>query len=1322
MLFLCVISSEVYSASVEYGFFDHYTSKEGIISNRIFSIDCDANGFLWIGTDFGLERFDGKSFKHHRKCDYHEISREDFLFVRALPNGKVTAGGYSGLLVEYDPISDQFKDVKPKEFDESFYKETMNVYLKDDKQIVFTSSGAYIYDQETQSYSSQNTLFKATENLFVRSMYIDEHKRYWLGSMDSMLVCDSQGKRLYGYTPSGDACSFVRTMLPLNDSLLLVVPQSNEMWIFNTKAEVITDPRVIDIPFDCVTNIICDQKGRYWIATDAYGLWYSDDLLAPNPQFTNMIPFNASLDEVRKIYCIAMDVNGNIWFGTQNSGVWCYRKEDLTGITCSWDFAFPQAVCSSFAEDDQHNIVVSVDGGGLYKVDSKYKITSLAKLPNNNVSHMACDASGTCYVASWGGGIYRCNLNTGSFVRERFDGINAPSNCFYGVSVVDGKDVYACSSGDGYYYRKGGENRWKKVIPADSSMNSKWVMTVCGGEEGNRWILAANSLWKEENGRLTAYSQDVNSIKSTAPFNISDLVSDGASLYAATSEGIARYSQGSKNPEMLDFVPKSYYRSIVKDDYGNFWVAGDNGILSFNYEKKACYKLPGNYTDVATFFFYLRSGYKASDGKVYFGTNGGYISIDPAKLKFDTVIPYLSFANLHIGGERVNVDDHPLDGTPISQLSKMSLRYDETNVSFDVDVVDYAKIDFVQCQYRLLGLQNEWQPLPSDKKIKFSHLPVGEFTLEVKASRSNVDCEEKIISMTLRVLPPWWNTWWFYLLMIALLLVLIALGFQWRMRRLIYLKNQLNEQVEMRTLELQNALKDKDSLISVIGHDLRNPMFAIVVALGNWLQKRKTMQEDEKTALIENVYDSAKTLQGEMLKLLDWARSKQDDIACKPQDVDVAHLVEDAVQLTMGMLKRKNIECVRDLQVEHKAVADPRMISAVIRNLLSNAVKFTGEGGRIDITASEEDGKIRITVKDNGVGMSEEVLRKLLSDGAVESTKGTNSEAGTGLGFRFCRKYVQLNNGTMDVTSKEGAGTSITFTLPCSDALIAMEQLEQVSVQEHEQESKELLSDNTILVVDDNTLICENMKSLLGDYCQVMTAFDGQQGLEMAQNNDIDLILSDVDMPVMNGIEMCKRLQADDMLSHIPFLFLSARGDENDRLIGLTNGAIDYIPKPFSQEELFAKLRSILRLKKQERAYLLAQLMQPKQADTEGAEENGEEPVEHSQSVEKENPFLTKFMDLIRERYANTELSVDDLADDLCVSRSTMFRRIKLLVGKSPVELLGEYRLNEAMRRLKESDYESVYEIAYAVGFSDPSYFGKRFKSYFGITPKQVKK
>lgn len=1304
----------------EYGIFDHYTTNDGLISNRVFSLTTDKEGFVWASTNFGLEKFDGTTFSHHRKKDYDELCREDFLFIHTLPNGIITVGGYNGLQNEYDPVRDTFYSVMPKEFDESFYKETMGIYYSPKgEQYLVTNSGAYTYDKKRHEYSSDNDLFRATQNTYVRSLHVDARGRFWIGSIDSLVVKDAKGGNVLRYVPKGEACSFIRTILPIGNHQLAVASQNSEIWIFDESADSIPNPLIIKTPFSCITDIIRDQKGRYWIATDGNGLWFTDQNFSASTTFTKLTPHNAMTDEVNKIYSIMEDRHGDIWFSTQNSGIWRYRQNSTSGISTSTDMGFPPAVCTAFVEDDDHNIIVSVDGGGLYRIDSKKKFKKLIDFPNNNISNISRADDGTCYVATWGGGVYRYFPKTNKIEKENFAGIDNPCNCFFGVNVLNGTDIYACTTGDGLYRKRKGEERWSRLVPYDSvaKAHNKWILFSFADTKENTWINSSNTLWLLKNKELKMITSNTESEKQLSPLQVSDLKGDGNGyLFAATNKGVKRISP-SGIIEDLPFIPESFFRIILKDNEGTYWAAGDDGIFSFDYETKTCNKLPGNFSDVATNYFYFRAGYKASDGKLYFGTNIGYICVNPKELSFETKIEHLSFLSLSIENKKIGFSQPPLNGTPLSQQESITLPYGQTNIDITLQIADFADIDKAQCQYRLVGLQDQWQNVNPDKTIRFSFIPTGNYQLEVKAFRANEECEQKSISLEIIVLSPWWTSWWFISLSVLLTLLAAVLLYKRRVRHLIDMKNKLNEEVALRTSELQSALKDKDNLISVIGHDLRNPMFAIVVALENWLKKERTMNDESKRSLVAEVLNSAKTLQGEMLKLLDWARAKQNDIVCKPLEINIETIIDDAIHLNDNLFKNKNLTVKKQIRLTHKAFADDRMVGTVIRNLIGNAIKYTNAGGTITTEAWEDEHSTYISIRDNGVGLSKEVLEKIMSDKEtnIDSSLGTNQEKGTGLGLNICKRYILRNNGTMSIESQPGEGTAITVALPISVALTETQSDQlKTNIQEKKQNQEEVIAGNVILIVDDNPLICENMKSLLADFCEVRTATNGQEALEIVAENEIDLILSDVDMPVMNGIELCSQLQKDESSAHIPLLFVSGRIEESDRLQGLSKGAIDYITKPFNQEELLVKLCNLFKLREVTRNHILESIMPKEHEKEQNAEEKKTETV-------IENPFLGQFMELIRQRHSDPDLSVDDLADDLCVSRSTMFRRIKTIVGKSPVELLGEYRLNEALRQLKSNETASVNEIAYAVGFSDASYFSKKFKAYFGINPTQAR-
>ena len=1301
--------------SQEYANIRHYTTQDGMISNRVYSIAQDESGFVWLATDFGLERFDGQMFKHYRQKDYPALPREDFLFVHYLGNGKLAMGGYQGLFVEYDTHTDQFRNVMPSEFNESFYKETIGILGSYDSSCyAYTNCGVYPFVAGTNSFEATGTVFEATKSLYVATLYKDERRRFWVGSMDSLFVFSANGKRLHKYVPKSGACSFVRSMLPLTRDRLLVASQSHEFWVYDLKNEKPSDPQILTTPFSCVTKIIRSSNGRYWIATDGDGLWYTDDSIHLHTKYHNLVPYNSDPDEVRKIYSLMEDRSGNIWFGTQNSGLWCYKGGDPTGVAFSVDYGFPSAVCSSFSEDDSGNLLVSVDGGGVYTVDTCNRIHSVQKFDNNNIPSMARTTDGKLYIATWGDGVYSYSLKSKSGVhRESFDGIANPIANYFGIHCPNGKDVYACSSGDGLYVKREKENRWRHVVLSDEMCPTpnKWVFKVVQGKDNVVWILTTHTLWYVKGGNARSLLHEENSNKKHNPFIISDMETDpSGNLFCATNEGVVRISVRSFEMEKLLFVPEASYKIIQMDDDGMFWVAGNSGIYSFDYAKKSSRYLPVRYTNKEATFFYNRAGYKSSDGVLHFGTNDGYLNVNPKQLDFNMEIPLLRFSELYVSGEKRMAGQCLNECAP----AMISFPHDSTNISVSVDVIDFSEMNRVRCSYRLLGLQNEWKEM-SSRTIDFSYLPSGDYQLCVKAYRGDDGQTSKEITLGIRVLAPWWRTWWAYTLLVGLLIGMVTLFFWYRLRNMEAKKNELDTQVKERTKDLEVALKEKDQLISVIGHDLKNPMFAIVSTLENWLKKEESLDKQQKHSLIEGTFQSAQTLQNEMVKLLDWAHSKSADIVCRPEEVDIKLIVDSAVHLAESLLSKKNISCVRDIEYRHLATVDPRMISSVVRNLLVNAIKYTHEGGEIRIDGTEDESQLILKICDNGVGISAERLAQLQQPVTHQSTKGTNQESGTGLGLNICYEYIRQNKGTMEIASEEGKGTAITLRMPLSDRLMLPEENTSEEEPSTELEENEEMEGNTVLIVDDNELLCEDIRLILSDYLTVLVAHDGAEALRLIEKENVDILLSDVEMPTMDGMTLCRRVQ--ETKPYIPTLFLSGRTEERYKLKGLGLGAIDYITKPFSQKELVAKIKSILKIRRQQQEHILSIMMERGEYPDVDAENR---KVEETTVVA--NPFIERLMERIRETYMQSEMSIDDLANAMNVSRATLFRRTKSLVGKSPVELLGEYRLNEAKRQLVSNSELSVNEVAYAVGFSDPSYFGKRFKEYFGITPKQIRK
>lgn len=1293
----------------EYARFEHFTTREGLSSNRVFSLAQDSTGFVWVATDFGLDRFDGINFKHYQKKDYPKMKRNEVMYVEHIGHDQILAAGPYGVFIEYDKAKDDFSNIMPKELDSIALIQIKGVHTsRTGERYLFANGGIFHYNAQSGHYDSH---FEAHDSLridFINTLFIDDQKRFWIGSINHLEILDEKGHKVKSFGQE-ENCGYVTTILPIAPNKVAIAFQNNQLWIVETQSSSPSILQKITLPFNTVMNMLRTSDGRFWFATDGDGLWFTDDEISPSAHFKNLVPYGELQAEMKKIYAIKEGIDGGIWFGTQNSGIWYYNRKSDECVIFSGDIGLPTEVCSSFEEGEDGTLYVGTDGNGLYAISPDREKITHYNLPGNNITGLNRQGD-HILTSTWGAGLLDFDINSGKASPMTPQGIEHPVPMYFSVGSKEGLR-WACTANDDLYFKK--EN-WSKLELRDDSfpnIGSKWTSKIIPGEKNSLWVLSTNMLWQIKDGMIHAIHPELYFEQPNDPLFVFDADSDEeGNLFTTSNHGVFRFSKDGKEVERLDFLPDYSQRIIKRDTKGQFWTASFDGIIHFDYNKKTFAHLPGDYEDIAKSFFYIKASFRDSKGRIYFGTNGGFYTFDPNHVDPDMSIHHLRFAELFITRKKIEPGTSVLEKGRLSELKQLTLQHGMTDISIVVDVIDHAKFNKAKIRYRLVGLQEDWIEIGTQRQINFNHIPTGDYTLEVEAFRPFLKECERSISLKITVLPPWWSTWWFRTFIALLVLAGLFLLFRRRLQKLEQEQVILQKRVDERTSELKEALQDKDRLISVIAHDLKNPMFAIVGALETWKNKGKELGERETEQLVQETYDSSITLQREMLNLLDWAKSKRDEIICHPREIDLKYVVNNVVLLLKGMMEDKKITLSQSHNLSHYAFADSRMIGTVVRNLLSNAIKFTPKNGTIQIRSWQENNQISLEITDSGVGMEATQIDQLQSGEGVTSTVGTENEKGTGLGFRICQDYIQRNNGTILLSSEKGKRTTVHITLPASTQEMT-EGTPQPANTAQINIDRSILEGNTILIVDDDPLICNNIKNILSEYVQTLVAKDGQEGLQLAETHQPDLILSDVDMPTMNGIEMSKALALSGRTKGVPILFISANNEESDRLTGLLSGAIDYIAKPFSQSELLLKIYNLLNIRKEQQKRLLTELMI-----------KGEHtPEQESEQEEKINPFLKTFLEVVEEKHVESQITIEDLAQAMAVSQPTLNRKIRSLTGKTPLEVLNEYRLNHALRLLQDSSSDdNVADVAYSVGFNDPSYFTKKFRDFFGYLPSQV--
>lgn len=1329
ILFLSLLSIDSY-ASISYKKeqMEHFTVTEGLTSNMVHNVSEDSMGHIWVCTDFGLSVFDGSVFKRFEKSDYPTILRNDFFCSGVRQEGAVLIGSHLGVALKYDAQNDDFINIAPTDFEETYYKQVSGFFTsKQNDTYMWTSGGIYKYDTKENRFVKENPLYDLTQNQFIFSLYKDDFNRYWVATYNTLTIISEEGKIIRSeHLNLGDM--YASKVVPIDQNRILITCFSNMLIEYTLdKNGNVSEPKKIKLPFSNITSILNDRKGRIWFTTDGAGLWYTDESLTDNTNFVNITPTDADTDAITKLYGIIETKDGDLWIATQNSGLWRIKRNKGAFISLSQDIPFPNKMCTDFTETEDGTIYISSDGKGITKHSNDLKTFEFipSKENNKNALCLSQDKEGMIWIATWGGGIQIYNPKDGTFRQEKFEELNSTLNCFFSVKNMNNGEIWVCTGGDGLYVRRA-NGHWEKCsLPFGGDEYDMWAYGTTEGKNNTRWIFTTRSIWRINGEDKRPLIADISKQKSHDPISMNDAKCDkDGNLFVCCDQFVIRISEDGNQFDTLSFLPKDNYSSIEILPDGEIIASGSKGIYRLNYDKQEYTRYLYDFRANGTGRFRAHGSYILKDGRILFGTKDGFLVLSPNQKEDGITSHHFGIICQTVNGSpyRESGIRHVTSETGV--IEKMTIQYDQTELVFAVDLVNYFPKE-ITTEYKLDGLTDKWTEVESNRKIKFSFIPPGEYTLQVRSyisgSQENVD----VRSVKITVLPPWWQTWWAKVISSILLALLIAAIAYHQIRRLkreqIVLQKKVAErthELDERNTELKHALQDKDRLISVVAHDLKNPMFAIVGTLEN-LRNKNYGNDGEKQKALEDVHSSAQRLQDEMVRLLEWAKAKKEDIECKFTEVNVKNALENIGALLGGLIHDKNQTLEYDINVTNCANTDSRMFSTVIRNLITNAVKFTPEGGKLILKAWQEENKILVSVSDNGVGMNQEKIDQLNNNGHVDSTLGTSQEKGSGLGLGLCLEYVHRINGEMNIKSAEVEGTTITISVPASPKVAE----EAVLVSEDQNNDhlvdKDLLAGNTALIVEDDPLIRQNIQHTLEKFMSVVTACNGEEAIRLAGNNDFDIILSDVEMPVMNGIDMSRKMANMESTYGVPLLFLSAKTDESDRLMGLLSGAVDYIPKPFSSNELLIKVNNILSNRRKQQLRLLQQNISSSQ-DGSVAQPSTAEIIEKKE--ERMNPFLQKMVKEISLKYKESDFSIETLAESMNVSQSTLARKIKSITGKTPIEILVEYRLNAAMTMLKENEEGlQINEIAYECGFTDPAYFTRKFKDFFGHTPREVK-
>lgn len=1104
---------------------------------------------------------------------------------------------------------------------------------------------------------------------------------------------------------------------------------------------------------DVVKGVSQDANGLIWVATDHGGI----NLINKKDFKVNYL-LNHEDDEFsvaqNSITSMLIDNTGIIWVGTYKKGV-CYYDKDIIKFPLyrhkiSDEASLPYNDINRFVEDKKGNLWIAANGGGLIYFDrktGKYK-RYLHDAANNNslcndvVISLCIDHNETLWIGTYFGGLD--NFDGKTFTHYRHSDTSSASiadNSVWAIMEDSHKRLWIGTFASGLdcfdreakvfkHYRATGYH----------SVHCGYVCGLMEDREGNIWVSTSNGIdvYDAKTNDFSRYyhHEDANPLTSLSTDNTIALIEDSRGLiWIATREGLNIYDPAKKTFTTLhkqDGLPSNIILSVVEDKQHNIWAATPNGLSNIivTYDRsigRLSYQYR-NYNESDGLQGKEFNEYAAlvtRQGELLFGGPNGFNMFTPAQISNNNYNPQLAFTDLQMFNKSVavgeTVNGHVVLPQSLANTKQITLSYSENIFSIEFAALNFLNASRGRYAYTLQGFNNEWF-IADDKthKATYTNLNAGIYIFKVTTVDENGVKGKNTIELTVKILPPIWQTPFAYALYAVVLVLLLYLARRRVIRRAKARFDIEQERMEARRLHDLDMMKIK--FFTNLSHEFRTPLSLILTPLDKVVKTNDGISNNQ----LRMVHRNARRLLNLINQLLDFRKMELRELRLYPTEGNIIRFIKDITFSFSDLAEKNNIVfSFHSSGGSFYTRFDHDKIERILFNLLSNAFKFTPGNGNVSVEVNvqrgEGDPKLEIKVCDTGIGISSEKQQKIFERFFQSDVPGNMVNHGSGIGLAITSEFVKLHNGAITVESEVNHGSCFTVTLSLKELdgqwLEANPTLMEKAEGEEVVYSSETVAlplvdtaaaepapspgRQTILLIEDNDDMRFYVKDNLQQYFNIVEAADGKTGWQKALSSHPGIIVSDIAMPGMTGIELCRKLKADKRTAAIPVILLTAVAGEEQQLIGLETGASDYITKPFNFEILLRKIRNLL-------------------AQQDNARRTYQKRLEASPgdiTIDSEDEkFMHRAVELMEKNVSNPDFSVVDLSKGLYISRVALYKKLFELTGKTPVEFIRHFRLQRAAQLLEKSKL-TIAEVAYEVGFNDSKYFSRLFKAEFNMLP-----
>lgn len=1284
--------------------FDAIDSKHGLSNNQVNAIVKDERGFIWFGTMSGLNRYDGYGFKifKHKAGDSTTINDD---FVNQLvqgPQHMLWAQTPNGWNV-FDPRTEQFS---PR-------LENYTAIVPDKKgHYWFVSPGTGIYKKDNDNNS---TFYKNTGN--ITALTADNAGFIWIAYEEGIIEKRDTAYKLLKRTN-------VLQQYGQNLDYRIFADADNDLWIYSTGKirgvyyynaqndqlqPIRKDGTRVRLNNDIINGITQDDKGIIWIATDHGGINLID-----KKDFTVRYLLNneneaksLSQNSVNTIY---KDDNGIVWLGTFKKGVNYFHESSLKFPLYQHPVNFVYNDVNRFVEDKKGNLWIGTNGGGLIYFDRKkgtstqylHDASKTNSLSNNVIVSLCIDKEDKLWIGTYYGGL-DCfdGKNFSHYKHDEKNPFSIADDRVWEIFEDSRQRLWIGTLTEGLELFDRKENKFIRYKRPGSLSN--YISSIIEDKQGNIWVgtdLGIDVLDKHT-GLFRHYEHIENNKNSLSHSTVNDMLEDGrGGIWVATRDGLNLYNPANrtfKTYRTEDGLPDNTILTMLEDNNHHLWISTPNGISNVivtgtgiqckNYDEAD--GLQGRQ-------FNENAAFKTRDGELLFGGANGFNLFSPSSLRENKAIPQLALTGLQIFNTPVKIGEkyngRVVLEKSITEISDLTLKYNQNVFSIEFAALAYLNPNKIRYAYQLKGFNDEWLTANGkDRKATFTNLNPGEYTLLVRASNEDGKWS-KPLALTIHILPPFWLTPFALITYVFLIIAALIYG-----RKLILRRAKMKFQIEQERQEAQR-LHELDMMkikfFTNVSHEFRTPLSLIITPVEKMIGKA---QPEEKQQF-QLIHRNARRLLNMVNQLLDFRKLEEQELKLNKTSGDIIRFLKELSWSFTDIAENKKISFSFHASQELLFTSfDQEKLERIMFNLLSNAFKFTPVGGMVAVNISTLEKTLQIKITDNGIGIPKDKQEKIFERFFQNEVPGSMVNQGSGIGLSITKEFVRLHGGDIRVESKVNEGSTFTVSLPITKVEEDLpKQTEQLYAPATRNKRKK-----SLLLVEDNDDFRFYIKDNLKEHYNIIEASNGKVGWQKALSEHPDLIVCDISMPEMNGIELCQKIRDDKRTSFIPLILLTALTGEEHQLEGLQTGASDYMTKPFNFEILLSKIKNLLSQQEQfKKTYQKQVQAQPVEIPTASANDI----------------FIQQILAIIEKNMSNPDFSVEELSREMFMSRGALYKKMFSLTGQTPIEFIRSIRLQRAGQLLEKGEM-TVAEVAYEVGFNNPKYFSKYFKMTFNVLP-----